>query len=249
MLWGHLSGDRQPWFNCSCCPTNYCRFLPQLSQFAFSCTSNGLQVNIPVDAAIALPLDGRLLKATLSGNYPYGNSFRLVLDDDCANAEIAVRLPAWAEGATATLNGRPFEPVDGWLRATRDWRKGDCIDVAYELKVRCLFADPRVSDDAGKVALALGPVVYAIESADNGDDLSTILLPVDQEFRLVPADGLPDGTIAIQAKGFRETTATPGFLYATARPQRTPCTVTAIPYALWQNRGEGTMRVWIRAIY
>ena len=251
MLWGHLSGDRQPWFNCSCCPTNYCRFLPQLSQFAFSCKPDGLQINIPVDATIELPLDGgRMLKATVTGNYPYANSFRVTIDDDCPDTEIAMRVPSWLCNPIAWLNGK-IVSIDGsgWLRYRRDWHKGDFLDISHELKPRCIFADPRVSDDAGKVALALGSVIYAIESVDNGGDLSTLLLPVDQEFTLVPAAGLPDGTIAIKAKGYRESASSPGKLYSTAKPRRTPCTITAIPYALWANRGEASMRVWIRALY
>ena len=250
MAFGHLSATRQPWFDCSCCPTNYCRFLPQLSQFAFSCSADGLQVNIPVDATIELPLDGRTLKATITGNYPYANNYRITLDDDCSDAEIALRVPSWLSNPIAWLNGK-MVPVDGggWLRYRRDWRKDDFLDISYELKPRLLFADPRVSDDAGKVALALGPVIYAIESVDNGSDLSTLLLPVDQEFSLVPASGLPDGTIAIKGRGYREEAAMPGKLYSSARPKRTPCTITAIPYALWNNRGESSMRVWIRALY
>ena len=34
-------------------------------------------------------------------------------------------------------------------------------------------------------------------------------------------------------------------LYSNQKPQRTPVTITAIPYYTWGNRGETNMRVWI----
>ena len=37
-------------------------------------------------------------------------------------------------------------------------------------------------------------------------------------------------------------------LYSTAEPLIESTTLRAIPYALWANRGEGEMRVWLREI-
>ena len=38
----------------------------------------------------------------------------------------------------------------------------------------------------------------------------------------------------------------PETLYSTFPPEKTPCTLTAIPYFAWANRAEGNMTVWIR---
>ena len=35
-------------------------------------------------------------------------------------------------------------------------------------------------------------------------------------------------------------------LYSTAEPATGPATLKAVPYCLWNNRGEGEMQVWIR---
>ena len=35
-------------------------------------------------------------------------------------------------------------------------------------------------------------------------------------------------------------------LYTVDPPRASPAVIRAIPYALWANRGEGEMRVWIR---
>jgi DUF1680 family protein len=34
-------------------------------------------------------------------------------------------------------------------------------------------------------------------------------------------------------------------LYRTEPPAETPTTLTAVPYFLWANRGEGSMVVWV----
>lgn len=247
----NIAVKRQPWFNCSCCPTNYCRYLAQLPSIAYSSLPDGVAVNIPVDANINLKLDGgKALKLAVSGNYPYGNSYAITVEEGCPNAEIDVRIPGWAEGVYLKLNGELLNEKmqDGFCCIKRDWIAGDKIEVAYDAKVRCLHADPRVSDDAGKVALAFGPVIYALESVDNGDNLSEIIIPEEQDFTLSQIQGLPAGTMAIHGIGFRETTAEPGKLYSTKKPLRTACEFTAIPFALWQNRGNSTMRVWIRSL-
>ena len=35
-------------------------------------------------------------------------------------------------------------------------------------------------------------------------------------------------------------------LYSSAEPEVTLTQIKAVPYCLWNNRGEGEMRVWIR---
>jgi len=34
-------------------------------------------------------------------------------------------------------------------------------------------------------------------------------------------------------------------LYRTSPPRQAPATLTALPYYLWANRGQGSMVVWI----
>ena len=36
---------------------------------------------------------------------------------------------------------------------------------------------PKVRQDAGRVALMRGPLVYCVETTDNGEDLNAIVLP------------------------------------------------------------------------
>ncbi|MBR0459216.1 MAG: glycoside hydrolase family 127 protein [Victivallales bacterium] len=234
---------RQGWFGCSCCPTNYCRFLPQLPAMAYSELTDGIAANIPVDAE----LSHAGLSVCVTGNYPFGDSARLEVQKDCASGTLALRIPGWAEGAHVLLNGSDVtsQAVRGYVRLTRAWQAGDVLELRWTKKVRCLHADVRVAEDVGKIALALGPVIFALESVDNEGPLSAYILPEVQEFRIGEANGLPAGTPAITGRAFVESNASAG-LYTTQRPSRKESTFTAIPYALWQNRGESTMTVWVR---
>jgi DUF1680 family protein len=55
---------------------------------------------------------------------------------------------------------------------------------------------------------------------------------------------LPGGYPAAEFDGFMEKFDGEE-LYTTAVPDYFPCRITAIIYALWQNRGETNMSVWL----
>jgi DUF1680 family protein len=42
--------DRQPWFDCSCCPSNICRFLPSIPGYIYAQAPGSLYVNLFVQA-------------------------------------------------------------------------------------------------------------------------------------------------------------------------------------------------------
>ncbi len=245
---GHHEGIRQPWFNCSCCPTNFCRFLAQIPQLAFSYTDKSFRVNMPINAEIELPMAGGRLKATITGNYPLGNSYKLHIKAPCKKLDLSLRIPAWADNAAVYMNGKLVSKYPKeFYTAKGPFKKDDEIEVRYDLNVHFNYADPRVSDAAGKVALSYGPFIMALESTDNATaDMSTLLIDTSSSFRLSKVKGLPDGTPVIKGSGFIETAAEPGILYSSKPPKRKACTFTAIPYCLWQNRGPSNMAVWFR---
>ena len=248
---GHHYGERQPWFSCSCCPTNFCRFLAQLPQLAFSCSDNTFCVNMPINAKIDLPLAGGRLKATVTGNYPFGNSYKLTVEEaPKSSISICLRIPSWADNAATLFNGeQQSSRPESVFSAEGTFQKGDELEVRYELNPHINYADPRVSDAAGKIALTFGPFVMALESTDNATaDLSTLIIDTSKPFKVTTVKGLPKGTPAIKGAAYVETAAEPGHLYSTKPPKRKACTFTAIPYCLWQNRGEANMAVWFRSV-
>ena len=83
-----------------------------------------------------------------------------------------------------------------------------------------------------------GPIVYALEEADNGNNLQ--MLTINPDAPLIYND---DGTIT--AQGFREKADDVLYqVYDRAIKEETK--LTFIPYYKWGNRGENEMNVYIR---
>ena len=151
---GQQMRKRQPWFGCSCCPTNYCRFLPQIASFACSVSGDSLLINIPAASAGNVNLKNASLQFELSGSYPYDGSGTLEIQEASGECTIALRIPGWCRNWTLALNGKTVSdsPEKGYVRMCRSWKKGDRIEWNFDMPVRVLHANPRVSADIGSCA-------------------------------------------------------------------------------------------------
>ncbi|WP_262060428.1 beta-L-arabinofuranosidase domain-containing protein [Streptomyces sp. STR69] len=81
---------------------------------------------------------------------------------------LRVRIPSWASGARATLNGRalPDRPKPGtWLTLERTWRAGDRVEVSLPMRT---VVQP-TPDDPDVQAVLHGPVVLAGAFGDRAD--------------------------------------------------------------------------------
>ncbi len=242
---GQQRRKRQPWFDCSCCPTNYCRFLPQIAAFACSVSDDCLAINIPAASSGNVTLKNGFLQFELSGSYPYDGAGTLKIQEASGECSIALRIPGWCRDWAISLNGESVSavPEKGYVRMRHAWKKGDCIEWNFEMPVRVLHANPRVSADIGRAAILRGPLVYALESVDNSVPLELIRLKKGTAFSLKPATDLPEGTLAISGNAMIQ--ADTDQLYFEGELALSPGRFTAIPSALWQNRGDSSMRIWI----
>ena len=234
---------RQPWFGCSCCPTNFCRFIPQIASFAFSVAENELRVNIPAAAQGSVRFANGAFSFEIEGNYPAdGHIVFRVLDAPASECTVSFRIPGWCRNYKTSMNGSMEK---GYLAIRKQWKKGDEFIMDLDMPIEMMFAHPLIAENAGRSVLRRGPLLYCLEEKDNGSSLSSLIIPADQKFRLEKTEGLLD-LPGITGKAYRENTPDMDSLYSTARPVRTECGFHAVPYALWQNRGVGEMVLWIR---
>ena len=242
--------ERQAWFYCSCCPTNFARFLPQAAQLCWALAPGEVRLCIP--AASELKLENGL-RIVVEGKYPYDGAVKIRFAKGAAAAAAApfalsLRIPDWCAKFSVAVNGKRVaaKAKDGWVSLKRAWRPGDEVALDLAMPVQVLRANDNVAADAGRIALQRGPLVYALESVDNGPGLHRLSIPAKQDFKLVAAKGLPKGTVAIAGEAFE--TSRPGdALYSDAAPRTRRRRFVAIPYALWQNRGPSEMQVWTLA--
>lgn len=109
-----------------------------------------------------------------------------------------------------------------------------------------LYAHPGVIMDAGRVALKRGPLVYCIEEIDNpGGRVQRLKLPREAELKAETRADLFDGVVTLKASALAIKEGDWQTLYRTTPPKDDSATLTALPYYLWANRGQGSMLVWV----
>ncbi|MGH2347306.1 MAG: glycoside hydrolase family 127 protein, partial [Chloroflexota bacterium] len=124
---------------------------------------------------------------------------------------------------------------------------GDTLEISQAMSVERVYANPRVSADAGLAALRRGPLVYCFEEVDNPIALHRLSLASDSPLEAIPDPNLLGGTVVIRGTGIAlDDRGWDGTLYRGDPPASLPFALTAIPYHAWDNRGQGQMRVWLR---
>ncbi|HEV2123559.1 MAG TPA: glycoside hydrolase family 127 protein, partial [Chloroflexota bacterium] len=140
-----------------------------------------------------------------------------------------------------------------YLCLTREWRKGDVVEVALPMPVRRMASHPRVAANTGRVALARGPLIYCLEGVDHpGVNLFDLTLPTGGELVARHERHALGGVTVIHGEGLEiRPDSWNGQLYRTdgesesATPR--PVALTAVPYFAWANRSSGQMQVWSRS--
>jgi hypothetical protein len=281
------SAGRAPWFDVACCPGNLARFIPSFPGYLYAVKDDTLFVNLFVGSAADVEVGGQRVRVTQQTHYPWDGSVKLVIEPQ-KESEFAVylRIPGWARNAPVagdlyryleprldpiglSVNGSPVQ-VDfdkGFARIRRTWKSGDVVDLTLPMVVRRVVANDAVAEDAGKVALERGPILFCVEWPDNDGRALNLVLPDSAKLTAEIRPGLLKGVVTIRgtaevvepapavkptaggARGAKGTKpAQPGAKPAAPAAAKPPVTkeFVAIPYYGWANRGDGEMTVWLR---
>lgn len=228
-------------FGCSCCPPNINRFFGRFGDFLAIEEGGHLTVEQYVSAA----LHSRYGTVTVTEQYAAQGTVTVSAQDYTAGT-LCLRLPAWCREYSALLNGETVRLTaeDGYLTVS--------VPSAFELKLdfrmqpAFVTAHPLVHEDAGKVALTVGPVVYCLEGVDNGNRLWQV--SVDPA-RLGDARIEPDsfsGFCRITVPAFRDRCGADRLYPSGAAVEAEPFSAVFLPYYAFANRGESDLAVWIR---
>lgn len=225
---------RQPWFGCACCPPNIARLILSVQQYAAHLKDNVVTIDLPFSAEYSLP-EGKL---TVESQWPYGREVSIRVEGGWSG-QVRLRVPGWAE----RVSGTDAPVSNGYLvfaGANLDTR------VAFANTPKWRAADPRVVDDAGRVALVDGPLVYCLEQCDLGHAVHLFQPDVTQTpTRTSRGDVRWQTNLTVQ--GSLSATQLPKELYPEYRPlTRQDVTTTFVPYFSWANREPGSMAVWHR---
>ena len=236
---------RWTWHHCPCCTMNVSRLVASVGGYAFSAGAEGIAQHLYGGFETTVEAGGTQVRIAEESNYPWDGDIAIAVDPATpATFTLSLRIPSWADGATATINGQavPVTRDRGYWRITRAWEAGDSVTLSLPMPTQRIFAHPSVGVDGGRVALKRGPLVYCLESPDNGGPVQHLRLPRGSAVNAERHD-IFDGIVALTARGMRLDPAGP--LYTTAPPPAAETGLTAIPYYLWANRGPASMQVWI----
>jgi DUF1680 family protein len=249
---------RQPWFTTACCPPNVARLLASLPGYLYSLAGDEIWVHLYTDSTATLRLPGgRTVELRQQTRYPWEGEIAIEVRGE-GDFSLRLRISEWcATGATVRVNGEGIggEAAPGTYGVIRRaWQPGDVVTLSLPMPVRRLQCHPRVTENAGHVALMRGPLVYCLEQVDHpGTDIPDLILRDDARFEEAWRPNLLDGVVTLTAEAISAPAARSwdGTLYRSTEtgpgePERRPARLTAVPYYAWANREPGPMRVWIR---
>ena len=192
--------NRQPWFDCSCCPTNLCRFLPSVPGYIYARKQNTIYINLFVASSTKIDLNSKTsVELNQQTNYPWNGNVKITIDpSNRSKFAVYIRIPGWVrnqpvpgnlysyinpakETVVVRVNGKnaEFKTENNYAVIDREWKKGDLIEYNLPLNIHRIVANLNVAADRNKVALERGPIVYCIEGVDNHNMSENLMLPDD----------------------------------------------------------------------
>ena len=266
--------QRKAWFGCACCPSNLCRFIPSLPGYVYAYGANetnrpngkpAIYVNLFLSNKSELTVGKKKVTLSQQTNYPWDGDITINVEKNSAGLfAMKIRIPGWVKGKvvpsdlysytdnkhlgyTCSVNGNGIDvktTEDGYLTIDRKWKKGDKVQIHFDMEPRTVRAINNVEADRGMVAIERGPLVYCAEHSDNQFDIFSALVnqkPVfevkSEKLKVESGETYPIVTLTTDAQtlDFNEQ----GKLVT--HDQR----LTLIPYYAWCHRGSGKMRIWL----
>lgn len=246
-LGGH---HRQEWFGCACCPPNIARLLASLGTYVYSQSDSDLAVHLYVQSQVELTVAGQAVRLAQKTEYPWDGAVTLTMTPDAPTRfRLRLRLPGWCHAPTLAVNGERIAPSveNGYAVLDRLWQPGDTVTLDLPMPVERVHCHPEVRYNTGRIALQRGPVVFCLESADNGPALESLSLAHGTVMEASFDPALLSGVTLLRGQAARlSADGWGGTLYRTEVSPPDSVAITAIPYFAWGNRTPGEMRVWLR---
>lgn len=254
----HVETSRIPWFGCACCPPNIARLIASISHYFYTMNAHTVWVQQYGGNKTTLTLGSSRVTLMQVTEYPWNGKIELTVKGEAGvTFTLALRIPAWCASFTCFINGKPVENSrveKGYLEITRAWSGADRVVLDLAMPVQFIQANPEVRELARKLAIRRGPLVYCVESCDNGPGLHMLSLEPGAEATVEYRPDLMGGTCVVHARGYRNAARAPrgkaASLYQVVEPRqsRKQVRIAAIPYHQWGNREpNGEMTVWLRA--
>ena len=257
----HGAAGRAPWFNTACCPSNLARTIPQVTGLMYSHVGNEIYTSFYAGSDAVIPLENGSISIRQQTDYPFDGRVHLTITPEREQSfTLKLRIPGWArtdrfvpgelyQYADAFSDGDRWQirvngaiediPLDrGFAAIDRNWRPGDEVELMLPMYVRFNRANENVEADRARIAVTRGPLVYCAEGIDNGGPVQRISIERLPDQSTISTEIIESGALQnIVRVSFPSTEFGAG--------DGSPHPLTMIPYYAWNNRGNGSMIVWI----
>lgn len=252
--------QRQPWFGCACCPSNIARFIPSLPGYVYAVKNDDIYVNLYMANTGTLDVNGKKVVLSQEGNYPWNGDITIKIDrNNAGEFGLKLRIPGWVKnqpvpsdlyyyndnkrlGYTVKVNGVAANGTltpDGYYTIDRKWKKGDKVEVHFDMEPRTVVANNKVEADRGRISVERGPIVYCAEFPDNDFEVLSAFMNQNPKFTEKYSSDKLYGIVELSTDAQVLSYDDKGRL--TAKDVK----LNMIPYYAWNHRGRGQMAVWL----
>jgi uncharacterized protein len=255
-----FSSGRQEWFDTACCPSNVARLISSIGGYIFGVSDRAIWINLYAASTAKLKVGRTNVSLRMDTTYPWSGNIKLSISPERQDRyALHLRVPSWARNVAVPgglyqfnersdseirllVNGRPFHHTEenGYITVNREWAKGDIVELSLPMPVRTIVARDEVKANRDRIALQRGPLMYCVESIDNGGNVWNILINDRAQFSEETERILDEPVVAVRGSAAILTQTEEG-----DGVQRQPATLKAIPYYAWANRESYDMQVWL----
>jgi uncharacterized protein len=117
-------------------------------------------------------VQGTALRVIEETEYPFRGTIRMMVNPASRLVfPLLLRVPAWADGATIQVNGKPEPPPapNTFARVQRAWNAGDVVEIKFPLKPRASrWFNNTVAVERGPLVFSYGIGESWVKLADRG---------------------------------------------------------------------------------
>lgn len=221
--------ERVEIFKCSCCPPNIVRFIPSIGNLMYNYDEDTVYIQQYINSVAEF----ENIRISQKTEYPHNGKIKI--NFSVPQKRIALRIPFWCKKFSINAD---FKEENGY--AYIDTKDISEIDVDFGMPITYVKSSKKVHENAGRVAIMRGPVVYCAEGVDNGEDLKCAVIDTSAALEIGEEEFiLPN----LYAKAYREKECEE--LYTEIGDDYEEFKMKLIPYYAFANRGETEMNVWL----
>ena len=193
-----------------CCQHNHAMGWPYYAENLWLATADqGLAASLYAPSTVTAKVKGGAeVTVTETTSYPFDGTVTLKLSGASATFPLYLRVPHWAEGATAKVNGQAVEAdakPSTYLVLNRPWKDGDTVELTLPMHV----AVRKWTQNKDSVSVDYGPLTFALPIGEKYEQYNTIapgwpssrVLPTtDWNYGLVIDDADPAKSFTVERK-------------------------------------------------